>query len=205
MILLIDNYDSFTYNLVQRLGEIDPSLDLRVVRNDRITADEAEAMVPTHVIISPGPCTPKEAGVSNPLVAALSGRIPILGICLGHQCIGDVLGGRVVRAREPMHGRASLVTHDGTDVFRGLPNPVRVGRYHSLIVEVDDPDGPLRVTARSEKGEVMGLAHREHPTFGVQFHPESILTEGGHAMLANFLQIAAGFHAERGRAPAGAP
>lgn len=200
MILVIDNYDSFVGNVARYFEELGEHAEM--VRNDAVTVNEIQALNPRAIVISPGPCSPREAGVSNPVVAALSGRIPILGICLGHQCIGDVLGGRVVRAREPMHGRASLVTHQGTDVFRGLPNPVRVGRYHSLIVEVDEADAPLVVTARSERGEVMGLAHREHPTFGVQFHPESILTEGGHAMLANFLSIAAAFHA--GRAEAGA-
>jgi para-aminobenzoate synthetase component 2 len=191
VILVVDNYDSFVGNVARYFRELGE--ETTVVRNDAVTVNEIQAMNPRAIVISPGPCTPKEAGVSNPVVAALSGRIPILGICLGHQCIGDVQGGRVLRAREPMHGRASMVTHEGTDVFRGLPNPVRVGRYHSLIVEVDDPASPLQVTARSEKGEVMGLAHKEHPTYGVQFHPESILTEGGHAMLANFLQLAAEF------------
>lgn len=195
MILVIDNYDSFVGNVARYFEELGERAEM--VRNDAVTVNEIQAMNPRAIVISPGPCSPREAGVSNPVVAALSGRVPILGICLGHQCIGDVLGGRVVRAREPMHGRASLVTHQGTDVFRGLPNPVRVGRYHSLIVEVDEATAPLAVTARSERGEVMGLAHREHPTFGVQFHPESILTEGGHAMLANFLSIAADFHQAR--------
>ncbi|WP_181704060.1 anthranilate synthase component II [Chthonobacter albigriseus] len=189
MILVVDNYDSFVGNVARYFRELGEAVN--VVRNDAISVNEIQAMEPRAIVISPGPCSPKEAGVSNPVVAALSGRIPILGICLGHQCIGDVMGARVVRAKEPMHGRASLVSHTGTDVFRGLPNPLKVGRYHSLIVEIDDPEGPLVVTARSEKGEVMGLAHREHPTFGVQFHPESILTEGGHAMLANFLNAAA--------------
>jgi para-aminobenzoate synthetase component 2 len=193
MILVIDNYDSFVGNVTRYIRELGE--DAMVLRNDAVSVDEIQAMRPRAIVISPGPCTPREAGVSNRVVAALSGRVPILGICLGHQCIGDVFGGRVVRAREPAHGRASQVTHGGTDVFRGLPNPVRVGRYHSLIVELDEPS-PLVVTARSERGEVMGLAHREHPTFGVQFHPESILTEGGHAMLANFLQIAARFAEE---------
>ncbi|BBE71373.1 anthranilate synthase component II [Oharaeibacter diazotrophicus] len=196
MILVIDNYDSFVGNVARYFEELGERAE--VVRNDAIGVDEIAALNPRALVISPGPCTPREAGVSNAAVAALSGRIPILGICLGHQCIGDVFGGRVVRAREPMHGRASLVTHRGSDVFAGLPNPVRVGRYHSLIVEIDDPDGPLEVTARSEKGEVMGLAHRDHPTYGVQFHPESILTEGGHAMLANFLHIAAAFAGRAG-------
>ncbi|WP_075216761.1 anthranilate synthase component II [Mongoliimonas terrestris] len=189
MILIVDNYDSFVGNVARYFRELGEAVT--VVRNDALSVNEIQGLNPRAIVISPGPCSPKEAGISNPLIQALSGRIPILGICLGHQCIGDVLGGRVVRAREPMHGRASLVTHEGTDVFAGLPNPLKVGRYHSLIVEVDDPESPLVVTARSDKGEVMGLAHREHPTYGVQFHPESILTEGGHAMLANFLKLAA--------------
>jgi para-aminobenzoate synthetase component II len=189
MILVVDNYDSFVANVSRYLREL--GAETRVVRNDAVTVGDVIALRPRAIVLSPGPCTPKEAGVSNALIAALSGRVPILGICLGHQCIGDVFGGRVTRAREPMHGRASLVGHGGTDVFRGLPNPLRVGRYHSLIVEIDDPASPLVVTARSERGEVMGLAHRDHATYGVQFHPESILTEGGHAMLANFLHLAA--------------
>lgn len=188
MILVIDNYDSFVDNVARYLRELGE--EVQVLRNDAVTVGEIEAMTPRALVISPGPCTPREAGISNDAVAALSGRVPILGICLGHQCIGDVFGDTVTRAREPMHGRASLVSHAGTDIFRGLTNPVRVGRYHSLIVEVGERS-PLIVTARSDRGEVMGLAHREHPTYGVQFHPESILTEGGHAMLANFLHLAA--------------
>lgn len=195
MILVIDNYDSFVGNVARYLEELGE--ETRVVRNDAIAVNEIQALNPRAIVISPGPCSPKEAGVSNATVAGLSGRIPILGICLGHQCIGDVMGSRVVRAKEPMHGRASQVSHRGTDVFRGLPNPVKVGRYHSLIVETEPDDPNLEVTARSEKGEIMGLAHRDHPTYGVQFHPESILTEGGHAMLANFLQIAAAWNLSR--------
>lgn len=189
MILVLDNYDSFVGNVARYFRELGE--EATVVRNDALSVADVGAMAPRAIVISPGPCTPHEAGISNAVVREFSGQIPILGICLGHQCIGDVLGGRVLRAREPMHGRASMVSHTGTDIFQGLPNPVRVGRYHSLIVEVDDSISPLVVTARSEKGEVMGLAHREHPTYGVQFHPESVLTEGGHAMLANFLQLAA--------------
>ena len=193
MILVIDNYDSFVENVARYLRELGE--ETLVIRNDAIDVDGVRALRPRALVVSPGPCTPREAGISSPVIAALSGHIPILGICLGHQCIGAVFGGQVVRAREPMHGRASLVTHDGSDVFRGLPNPVKVGRYHSLIVELPDAqDSPLSVTARSERGEIMGLAHCDHPTFGVQFHPESILTEGGHAMLANFLHVAAEWH-----------
>lgn len=190
MILLVDNYDSFVANVARYLREL--GAETRVVRNDAIDVAAVGAMRPEAIVLSPGPCTPREAGVSNDLVAAFSGRIPILGICLGHQCIGAVFGGRVVRAREPMHGRASRVAHAGAGVFAGLPDPLTVGRYHSLVVEIDGADTPLVVTARSEGGEAMGLAHRAHPTYGVQFHPESILTEGGHALLQNFLTIAAG-------------
>jgi para-aminobenzoate synthetase component II len=188
VILVIDNYDSFVANIARYLVEL--GAEATVVRNDVHDVRTLRSMNPAAVVLSPGPCTPTEAGVSNALVAELSGRVPILGICLGHQCIGEVFGGRVVRAREPMHGRASMVNHEGSDVFGGLANPLRVGRYHSLVVEIEEVASPLMVTARSERGEVMGLAHREHPTYGVQFHPESILTEGGHAMLANFLRIA---------------
>ncbi|HUG60483.1 MAG TPA: aminodeoxychorismate/anthranilate synthase component II [Methylomirabilota bacterium] len=189
MILVIDNYDSFVANIARYLVEL--GADVRVARNDALDIADAERMEAEAIVLSPGPCTPREAGVSNALIAHFSGRLPILGICLGHQCIGDVFGGRVGRAREPMHGRSSSITHDGSDVFRGLPNPLTVGRYHSLIVEVDETDSPLRITARTERGETMGLAHRRHATYGVQFHPESILTVGGHAMLANFLRISA--------------
>jgi para-aminobenzoate synthetase component II len=189
VILVIDNYDSFVANIARYLVEL--GAEVTVVRNDVHDVAALRGMEPAAVVLSPGPCTPTEAGVSNALIAALSGTVPILGICLGHQCIGEVFGGRVVRAREPLHGRASMVSHGGSDVFGGLANPLRVGRYHSLVVEIEEDASPLVVTARSERGEVMGLAHREHPTYGVQFHPESILTESGHAMLANFLRIAA--------------
>ncbi len=190
MILVVDNYDSFVGNIARYLREL--GAGVAVVRNDAVTLADVERMRPEAVVISPGPCTPREAGVSNDLVRAFSGRIPILGVCLGHQCIGEVFGGRVVRAREPMHGRASLIRHRGTDLFAGLPDPLAAGRYHSLVVELDATAEQLTVTARSERGEVMGLAHRAHPTFGVQFHPESILTPDGHAILANFLRLAAG-------------
>ncbi|MBH0239737.1 anthranilate synthase component II [Methylobrevis albus] len=190
MIVVVDNYDSFVANVARYLRELGE--ETVVLRNDAVTVAEVAAMKPRAIVLSPGPCTPKEAGISSPLLEAMSGTVPILGICLGHQCIGDVFGGRVVRAQRPLHGRASMITHDGHGIFDGLPNPLRVGRYHSLIVEIDDPDGPLAVTARSEDGEIMGLQHREHPTFGVQFHPESILTESGHAMLANFLSLTTG-------------
>lgn len=189
MILVVDNYDSFVFNVARYVEELGRAV--RVVRNDAATVAEIEAMAPEAVIVSPGPCTPTEAGISLPLVRALSGRVPILGICLGHQAIGEAFGGSVLRARRPLHGRSSRVTHDGKGLFEGLPDPLVVGRYHSLIVAFDgDYSGPLQVAARSEEGEVMALAHAEHPTFGVQFHPESILTEHGHRLLANFFDEA---------------
>ncbi|MGA0532325.1 anthranilate synthase component II [Hansschlegelia sp. KR7-227] len=186
MILVLDNYDSFVFNVARYFEEIGRPTE--VVRNDAVTVEDVERAAPEAIVISPGPCTPNEAGISLDLIARLSGRVPILGVCLGHQAIGQAFGGRVVRARRPLHGRASRVEHDDTGLFEGLPNPVSVGRYHSLIVELDGTyDGPLAVTGRSEEGEIMALAHRDHPTFGVQFHPESILTEGGHRLLQNFL------------------
>jgi para-aminobenzoate synthetase component 2 len=186
MILVLDNYDSFVFNVARYFEEIGRPTE--VVRNDAVTVEDVERAAPEAIVISPGPCTPDEAGISLDLIARLSGRVPILGVCLGHQAIGQAFGGRVVRARRPLHGRASRVEHDDTGLFEGLPNPVSVGRYHSLIVEFDETyDGPLVVTGRSEEGEIMALAHRDHPTFGVQFHPESILTEGGHRLLQNFL------------------
>ena len=187
MILVIDNFDSFVFNLARYLVEV--GAETEVVRNDAITVTEVAARNPEAIIVSPGPCGPDEAGHALPIVRAFAGRIPILGVCLGHQCIGAAFGGRVTRAREPMHGRASPVNHDGTGVLAGLPSPFMAARYHSLIVELDD-ESPLRVTGRSTGGEVMALAHRELPVFGVQFHPEAILTEHGHTLLANFLRMA---------------
>ncbi|MCP3387813.1 aminodeoxychorismate/anthranilate synthase component II [Bradyrhizobium sp. CCGB12] len=189
MIAIIDNYDSFVFNIARyfrELGEIS-----EVIRNDATSIGDLVGLKPRAIVISPGPCTPTEAGISRTIVHELSGRIPILGICLGHQCIGTAFGGSIARARRPMHGRASHVTHDSKGLFKELPCPLRVGRYHSLIVELDDTCGsPLMVTARSEDAEIMALAHRHHPTFGVQFHPESILTRGGHTLFSNFLQLA---------------
>lgn len=183
MIVVIDNYDSFVGNVARYLVELGESV--MVVRNDAIDIAGLDALQPEAIVISPGPCGPGEAGVSTAAVEAFSGRLPILGICLGHQAIGAAFGARIVRAREPMHGRTSMLVHDGSGLFAGLPSPLTVGRYHSLGVEVEE--GALVVTARSEAGDVMALAHREHPTFGVQFHPESVLTEGGYRLLWNFL------------------
>jgi anthranilate synthase/aminodeoxychorismate synthase-like glutamine amidotransferase len=187
VIVIIDNYDSFVFNVARYVQEL--GADAEVVRNDALTVRELAAMRPEAVILSPGPCTPVEAGISCDVVRQMSGQVPILGICLGHQCIGSVFGGRVVRARQPMHGRASSIRHDGCGLFAGLPSPLLVGRYHSLVV-ADEAGASYAVTARSEEGEIMALAHRNHPTWGVQFHPESILTEHGHALLGNFLDLA---------------
>ncbi len=186
MILVIDNYDSFTFNLVQYLGELGENP--QVFRNDKITTDEIAAMHPDHILISPGPCTPHEAGISMEVIRRFSGHIPILGVCLGHQSIAEVFGGRVVRAPRLMHGKTSPIHHDGQGVFRSIPSPFTATRYHSLIVPEPLPDCLLR-TAWTQENELMGLRHRDHPTFGVQFHPESILTEHGHTMLKNFLRI----------------
>lgn len=188
MILLIDNYDSFVHNLARyfvRLGH-----DTRVVRNDAIDAAGARAMNPRAIVLSPGPCGPSEAGCSLEIVRELHRDYPILGVCLGHQTIGQAFGGSVVRAPRPMHGRASQIRHDGRGLFASLPNPLRVGRYHSLVVAENSLPACLQATAHTADGVVMALSHREHPTFGVQFHPESILTERGYDLLANFLELA---------------
>src|SRR5579871_4509881 len=169
MILLIDNYDSFTYNLVQRLGELDPTIDLRVFRNDEITPDRVAELKPTHIIISPGPCTPREAGVSNDIIRRFAPLVPILGVCLGHQCIGHVFGGEVVRADRIMHGKTSPIMHEGDGVFRSLPNPFEATRYHSLIVRRESLPPELEVTAETAQREIMGLRHRRYPIQGVQF------------------------------------
>ena len=186
MILVLDNYDSFVHNLARYITELGGEPLVR--RNDAITVDEVMAMAPTHLVISPGPCTPAEAGIAPELVRALAGTTPILGVCLGHQCIAAALGGRIVRGARPMHGRASQIEHDGSGILAGLASPLTAGRYHSLVVEEESLPAALRVTARSEEGEIMALQHREHPVYGVQFHPESVLTEHGHEMLRNFLE-----------------
>jgi anthranilate synthase/aminodeoxychorismate synthase-like glutamine amidotransferase len=191
MILLIDNYDSFTYNLVQTLGEIEPSIEIEVHRNDRITLDEIETRRPSHIIISPGPGTPREAGISVDVVKRFSGRMPLLGVCLGHQSIAYASGGRVIRAKRLLHGKTSLIRHDGEYLFQGLTNPFAATRYHSLIAERETLPEQFEVCATTEDDptEIMGLRHRTQPVFGVQFHPESFLTTEGHKLLANFLAI----------------
>jgi anthranilate synthase/aminodeoxychorismate synthase-like glutamine amidotransferase len=193
MILLIDNYDSFTYNLVQRLGELDASLDVRVYRNDRITVEEIAALKPSHLIISPGPCTPKEAGISNEVLRRFSATIPTLGVCLGHQCIGHVFGGEVIRNYRVMHGKTSPIHHDDQGVFHGMSNPFEATRYHSLVIRKETFTNPdFVVSAWTEEGEVMGVRHRAWPLHGVQFHPESFLTAEGPRLLRNFLEMKSG-------------
>lgn len=187
MILVVDNYDSFTYNLVQYLGELGE--EVRVFRNDAVTVDEIRSLRPTMVLLSPGPCTPGEAGVSLAVVERLAGEIPIFGVCLGHQAIGQTLGGRVVRAAYPVHGKAWPIYHDGSGVFRGLPQGFRAARYHSLVLDPASLPPELVVTAWTAEGEVMGVRHRFLPLEGVQFHPESILTEHGYDLLRNFLRM----------------
>lgn len=187
MLLVIDNYDSFTYNLVQYFGEL--GADPQVKRNDAITPDEVKKMKPQKIVISPGPGRPEEAGISMELIRKFGGKIPILGVCLGHQCMGEVYGGKVVRAGRLMHGKTSPIQHDGKGVFQGLPNPFEATRYHSLIVEKNSVPSCLEVCAETAEGEIMGLRHREYPVHGVQFHPESILSKEGKDLLANFLKI----------------
>jgi anthranilate synthase/aminodeoxychorismate synthase-like glutamine amidotransferase len=187
MILLIDNYDSFTYNLVQRLGEIDPSLAMWVVRNDQVALDEIEARGPSHIIISPGPCTPREAGVSNAVIERFAPRLPMLGVCLGHQCIGHTFGAEVVRADRIMHGKTSLIHHDSQGVYRGMPNPFEATRYHSLVIRPGTLPEDLEVVASTDQDEIMGVRHKRYPLEGVQFHPESFLTENGIQLLRNFI------------------
>ena len=192
MILLIDNYDSFTYNLVQRLGELDEALDVRVYRNDQITPDEVALLQPSHIIISPGPCTPREAGVSNEILQRFAPTTPILGVCLGHQCIGHVFGGEVVRNVRVMHGKTSPIYHDAQGVFAGLSNPFEATRYHSLVIRRETFHNPdFVVTAWTDEGEIMGVRHKTWPLHGVQSHPESFLTAEGPRLLRNFVEITA--------------
>ena len=187
MVLMIDNYDSFTYNIVQYLGEL--GCAVKVFRNDKITPERVRRLAPDKIIISPGPGGPEDAGVSCDIIREFSGKVPILGVCLGHQCIGHVFGGKVVRAGRLMHGKTSQVRHSGKGIFKGMPDPFRATRYHSLIVEKKGLPSCLRVTAWAGANEIMGLEHRRYPVYGVQFHPESIMTEGGKAILKNFISL----------------
>ncbi|HUG19956.1 MAG TPA: aminodeoxychorismate/anthranilate synthase component II [Planctomycetaceae bacterium] len=194
MIFILDNYDSFTYNLVQRFGKIDPSLDIRVARNNKITIEEIEQLAPERIVISPGPCTPNEAGLSKEVIAHFGSRIPLLGVCLGHQSIADVYGAKVVRHERLMHGKVSPIYHDGQGVFAGLPNPFTATRYHSLIVAEETLPAELVISAWAEDAEyphkeVMGVRHAHYPVHGVQFHPESFLTDAGIQLLKNFLEL----------------
>ncbi len=185
MLLMIDNYDSFTYNLVQYFGELGESVEVH--RNDEISVAEVQARHPRHIVISPGPCTPNEAGISVSLIKEMAGKVPVLGVCLGHQSIGQAFGGKIVAAQQLMHGKTSMIHHHNTGVFANLPNPLRATRYHSLVIERASLPDCLEITAWTEDGEIMGVRHKTLAVEGVQFHPESILTEHGHAMLANFL------------------
>jgi len=200
MIVLIDNYDSFAFNLVHSLGEL--GAEVRVHRNDKITSAAIVDADPDAIVLSPGPCTPKEAGICLDLIAAVSAKIPILGVCLGHQAIGDAFGGKVVRAPVPVHGKLSEIRHDSTGIFRGINTPFQATRYHSLVIDRASLPGELTVTADTEDGLIMGVAHGSLPVHGVQFHPESIASEHGHLMLQNFLDIAASWNASSGRRPA---
>jgi anthranilate synthase component 2 len=186
MLLMLDNYDSFTYNLVQYFGEL--GAEVRVFRNDEITVEEVAKLAPERIVISPGPCTPNEAGISVPLIKQFAGKTPILGVCLGHQSIGQAFGGKIVHAKQLMHGKTSMIQHKDMGVFAGLPNPFRATRYHSLVIERESLPDCLEITAWTDDGEIMGVRHKTLAVEGVQFHPESILTEHGHAMLANFLK-----------------
>ncbi len=187
MVLVIDNYDSFTYNLVQYLGEL--KADLQVYRNDEITLDKIAELQPERIMVSPGPCSPRESGLSNDIIREFGTRIPVFGVCLGHQCIGHTFGADVVVNYRMMHGKTSLIKHNGKDLFEGLPNPFAATRYHSLVVKRDTIPDCLEVTAETEEGEVMGIRHKELPIWGVQFHPESILTQNGRQILENFLKL----------------
>ena len=187
MLLVIDNYDSFTYNLVQYLGEL--GQEIMVSRNDKITLQEIEKLKPNMIAISPGPCTPKEAGISVDLIKEFTGRIPILGVCLGHQSIGYAFGGEIVHAKKLMHGKTSMIHHDGKTIFKNLPNPFEATRYHSLVIEKESIPDELEISAETNDGEIMGVRHREYIIEGVQFHPESILTKAGKDLLRNFLEL----------------
>jgi anthranilate synthase/aminodeoxychorismate synthase-like glutamine amidotransferase len=187
MMLVIDNYDSFTYNLVQYLGEM--GVDMQVHRNDRISLEQIQALKPERILISPGPCSPRESGLSNEIIRGFAGQVPTLGVCLGHQCIGHVFGAKVIVNYRMMHGKVSMIKHNGKDLFEGMPNPFEATRYHSLVIERQSLPECLELTAETEEGEVMGVRHRQFPIWGVQFHPESILTRNGRQILANFLKL----------------
>jgi len=187
MIFVLDNYDSFTYNLVQYMGELGAEMVIR--RNDDLTLDEVEALAPERILLSPGPCTPQEAGILIPLIQRFTGKVPILGVCLGHQAIGAAFGGDVIRAPQLMHGKTSAVDHDGKSIFAGIESPMTCTRYHSLIVSEQTLPNELEISARSSDGIIMGLRHREHPIEGVQFHPESVLTQDGKRLIQNFLEL----------------
>ncbi len=187
MILVLDNYDSFTHNLVQYLGEL--NVQMKVVRNDKITLDEIRELDPERILVSPGPCSPREAGISNQVILTFGPTRPVFGVCLGHQCIGHAFGGNVIVNYRLMHGKTSLVKHNGEDLFEGMPNPFAATRYHSLVIERKSMPACLEITAETDEGEVMGVRHREYPIHGVQFHPESILTDHGRTIVANFLKI----------------
>ncbi len=187
MMLIIDNYDSFTYNLVQYLGEM--GVDMQVHRNDRISLDQIAALKPERILISPGPCSPRESGLSNDIIRRFGGEVPLLGVCLGHQCIGHVFGANVVVNYRMMHGKVSMIKHNGKDLFEGMPNPFEATRYHSLVIERQSLPACLELTAETDEGEIMGVRHRQFPIWGVQFHPESILTQNGRQILANFLRL----------------
>src|SRR5882672_9656724 len=188
VVLVIDNYDSFTYNLVQYLGEM--QVEMQVHRNDQISLDQIRALNPERILISPGPCSPRESGLSNDIIRTFSSRVPTLGVCLGHQCIGHVFGGNVVVNYRMMHGKTSLIKHNGKDLFQDMPNPFAATRYHSLVIQRDTVPDCLEITAETEEGEIMGVKHKELPIWGVQFHPESILTENGRQILKNFMKLA---------------
>jgi anthranilate synthase/aminodeoxychorismate synthase-like glutamine amidotransferase len=187
MVFVLDNYDSFTYNLVQYLGEL--GAEVEVYRNDQLTVEEVEALHPERILLSPGPCTPSEAGILVPLIRHMAGKAPILGVCLGHQAIGEAFGGRIVRAPQPIHGKASRVKHDGCGIFAGIPEEIEVGRYHSLVIEPESCPEVLQVTAATADGIIMGVRHRSLPIEGVQFHPESVLTSHGMQILSNFVAL----------------
>ena len=187
MVLVLDNYDSFTYNLVQYLGEM--RVKMEIYRNDQVTVDQVRTLQPERILISPGPCSPRESGLSNEIIRTFSATTPTLGVCLGHQCIGHVFGGNVIVNYRMMHGKTSLIKHNGNDLFEGMPNPFAATRYHSLVIQRDTLPDCLEITAETDEGEIMGVKHKQFPIWGVQFHPESILTESGRMILQNFLKL----------------